>query len=181
MKSSFFKFALLRWLLPALLALLLSACAGAGPNRLVAEGKIATSISAVSHYGKGIGIGDFYINGKWGGVLYDGWGGGGATVCCVTMPSATNAPTMVTVKWETYRTGVAEERWHEATVPVNFAVPVGKSSGMYVHFLPGHRVEVWVTRQYPESTEYPGPAYPRPPAPDYVPLPDEKPEPAKGK
>jgi hypothetical protein len=76
-KNSFFQFPLLRWLLPALLALLLSACTGMGPNRLVAEGKIATSISAVSHYGKGIGIGDFYINGKWGGVLYDGWGGGG--------------------------------------------------------------------------------------------------------
>jgi hypothetical protein len=181
MKNRFFKSALVRWLLPSLLALLLSACAVAGSNRLVAEGRIGTSISSVSHYGNGIGIGDFYVNGSWGGVQYNGWGGGGKTVCCVSLPPTTSTPTMVTVKWETYRTEVTEERWHEAIVPVNFAVPVGKSSGMYVHFLPGHRVEVWVTRQYPESTEYPGPAYPHPPAPDYVPLPDEKPEPAKGK
>jgi len=181
MKSRFFKSALLRWLLPSLLVLLLSACAGAGSNRLIAEGKTSTPVSAVSHYGKGIGIGDFYINGQWGGVLYDGWGGGGATVCCVTLPRATNAPTMVTVKWKTYRTGVTEERWHEVTVPVHFDVPLGKSDGLKIHFLPGHRVEVWSARIGLWDPEYPGPPYPRPPAPDYVPLPDEKPEPAKGK
>ena len=181
MKNNFSKFALLRWLLPSLLVLLLSACAGAGSNRLIAEGKTSTPVSAISHYGKGIGIGDFYINGQWGGVLYDGWGGGGATVCCVTLPRATSTPTMVTVKWKTYRTGVTEERWHEATVPVNFAVPIGKSYGMVVHFLPGHRVEIWFADEGIGSPDYPGPAYPRPPAPDYVPLPDERPEPAKGK
>ncbi|MEM4990471.1 DUF3304 domain-containing protein [Collimonas sp. H4R21] len=181
MTNNFFKSALLRWLLPALLALLLSACAGAGSNRLIAEGKIGVTVSAVSHYGKGIGIGDFYINGQWGGVLYDGWGGGGSTVCCVSLPHTTSTPTMVIVKWKTYRTAVTEERWHEATVPVHFAVPPGDGYGLVVHFLPGHRVEIWYAGEGTGSPDYPGPAYPRGPAPDYVPLPDEKPEPGKGK
>jgi len=180
-KNSFSKFALLRWLLPALLALMLSACAGAGSNRLVAEEKIGTTISSVSHYGKGIGIGNFYVNGSWGGVQYNGWGGGGKTVCCVSLSRPTSTPTMVTVKWETYRTRVAEKRWHEATVPVHFAVPPGDGYGLKVHFLPGHQVEVWYARAGVANPDYPGPSYPRGPAPDYVPLPDEKPDPAKGK
>ncbi|SFB83634.1 DUF3304 domain-containing protein [Collimonas sp. OK412] len=181
MKNNHMKSLSLRWLLSTLIAVLSSGCAGAGSNRLVAEGNIGTTVSAVSHYGKGIGIGDFYINGQWGGVLYDGWGGGGATVCCVSLPRTTNAPTMVTVKWETYRTAVAEERWHEATIPVHFSVPPGDGDGLKVHFLPGHRVEIWYARIGLWDPEYPGPPYPRPPAPDYVPLPDEKPEPVKGK
>jgi hypothetical protein len=180
-KNNSSKFALLRWLLPILIAVILSGCAGTGTNRLMAEGRIGTSISSVSHYGNGIGIGDFYVNGGWGGVQYNGWGGGGKTVCCVSFPRTTSTPVMVTVKWKTYRTGVTEERWHEATVPVNFAVPIGKSDGMVVHFLPGHRVEIWFADEGIGSPNYPGPAYPSGPAPDYVPLPDEKPEPAKGK
>jgi hypothetical protein len=180
MTNNFFKSALLRWLLPSLLALLLSACAGAGSNRLMAEGKTATSLSSVGHYGKGIGISEFYVNGTWGGNQH-GWGGGGSTVCCVSLPRTTGSPTLVTVKWRTYRTGVSEELWHEATVPVHFSVPPGDGDGLKVHFLPGHRVEVWYARIGLWDPEYPGPPYPRPPAPDYVPLPDEKPEPVKGK
>jgi len=179
-KNNFSKFALLRWLLPALLALMLSACAGAGSNRLVAEGKIGTTISSVSHYGKGIGIGNFYVNGNWGGVQYNGWGGGGKTVCCVSLSRPTSTPTMVTVKWETYRLAVNEKRWHEATVPVHFSE--NEVGYLYIHFFPGHRIEVWSSAKYgPGNPKYQGPAYPSGPAPDYVPLPDEKSEPPKGK
>jgi hypothetical protein len=182
MTNSFFKFALLRWLLPTFLAVVISGCASAGSNRLMAEGKIATSISSVSHYGKGIGIGNFYVNGSWGGVQYNGWGGGGKTVCCISLPHTINAPIMVTVKWETYRTAVTEERWHEATVPLHISeAKPGTGYDMVVHFLPGHKVEVWIADEGIGSPNYPGPAYPRGPAPDYVPLPDEKPEPTKGK
>ena len=84
---------------------------------------------------------------------------------------------MVTVKWETYRSNVDEDRWHEATVPIHFAVAPGKSSGLFVHFLPGHRVELWMARAYPWGSEYPGPVYPQDPGPAYAPLPDEKPMP----
>jgi hypothetical protein len=78
-KSSFVQSNFLRWLLLMLLTLSISACAGAGSNRLVAEGKIATSLSSVGHYGKGIGISEFYVNGTWGGNQH-GWGGGGSSV-----------------------------------------------------------------------------------------------------
>ena len=61
------------------------------------------------------------------------------------------------------------------TVPIHFAVQPGKSSGLYVHFLPGHKVELWVSWPGPGSTLYPGPKFPFGPAPPYAPLPDEKP------
>jgi len=172
-KSSFVQSNFLRWLLLMLLTLSVSACAGAGSNRLVAEGKIAISLSSVGHYGKGIGISEFYVNGTLGGNQH-GWGGGGSAVCCVSLPRTTGSPTLVTVKWRTYRTGVSEERWYETIVPVHFAVPIGKSYGMVVHFLPGHRVEIWFADEGIGSPDYPGPAYPRGPAPDYLPLADEK-------
>ena len=88
---------------------------------------------------------------------------------------------MVTVKWKTYRTSFKEERWHEVTVPIHFAVPPGKSDGLKVHFLPGHRVEIWCARIGLWDPKYPGPAYPLGPAPDYLPLADESPEPQQGK
>jgi hypothetical protein len=82
-KNNFSKFALLRWLLPTFLVVLLTACAARGVNGLAPEGKTLTSLSSVTHYGKGIGVSEFYVNGKWGGAQYNGWGGGGATVCCL--------------------------------------------------------------------------------------------------
>jgi hypothetical protein len=96
---------------------------------------------------------------------------------------------MVTVKWETCdishikyvnnKKVNPEDRckssWHEQTVPVNFAEK--ELQYLYVHFLPGHRVEVWSSFPGAASTLYKGPAYPRGPAPDYAPLPNEKPQP----
>ena len=166
----------MRWFLLAVVAVALSACAKPGSDSLVPEGKIATSVSSVAHYGKGIGIAEFYINGRLSGHKYGGWGSS-AESCCMSMSMHPPQPLMVTVKWKTYRISFKEERWHEVTVPVNFAVPPGDSYGMNVHFLPGHRVEVWFARAGPGNPNYPGPAYPRDPAPDYIPLPDESPEP----
>lgn len=158
----------------------LNACAKSGSDSLVPDGKIAAPVSSIAHYGKGIGIAEFYINGNRKGSQYDGWGGGGSFNCCVILPTNLDKPLIVTVKWKTYRTSFKEERWHEATVPVNFAVPPGKSDGIKLHFLPGHKVEIWVAREGIGSPNYPGPKYPSGPAPDYVPLPNESPEPSKG-
>ncbi|MEM4988941.1 DUF3304 domain-containing protein [Collimonas sp. H4R21] len=180
MTNSFFKFALLRWLLPTLIAVLLSGCAARGVNGMAPEGQTPVSISSVVHYGKGIGISEFYVNGRRSGHQYDGWGSSGNS-CCLNLPDKPSMPLMMTVRWKTYRTNFKEERWHETTVPVNFAVSMGKSYGMVVHFLPGHRVEIWFADEGVGSSNYPGPPYPRGLAPDYVPLADEKPEPTKGK
>jgi hypothetical protein len=35
-------------------------------------GSIAMTLSSVAHYGKGIGIPEFYVNGQWGGIVEDG-------------------------------------------------------------------------------------------------------------
>jgi hypothetical protein len=148
-------------------------------------------IGAVGHYGSKIGIPDFYLNGNWGGNN-EGWGGGGAGMCCVLVPRYPTKPVMVKVKWTTCDIGhikyVNNRRVnpddrckleeHEATVPINFAVEPGKSSGLYVHFFPGHRVEIWVSRAGPGGTKYPGPAYPFGPAPPYAPVLDEKSDPS---
>jgi len=157
-------------LLALVIAPLLVACASTA-----SEDTIGTSVSGVGHYGKRIGVADFFVNGQWSGAV-TGWGGGGGNVCCVSLPRRTDKAVMVTVKWRTIRSNVGEEAWHEQTVPVNFAE---KEPGyMFVHFLPGHRVEVWSSAKLaPESMNYAGPAYPRGPAPDYAPLPTEKPQP----
>jgi len=161
------------------LAVLTTGCAGS--NDLVPDKDLmGVPVGAVGHYGWGIGIPEYSINGLWMGNVR-GWGGGLAGMCCVLLPKYPKEPFMVTVKWETYRSNVDEERHHEATIPVHFAVPPGDSSGMYVHFLPGHRVEAWVSRVGPGSTIYSGPPYPDGPAPQYVPLPDEKAQPSQAK
>jgi len=180
MSKNFVQSVLLRWLVPLLLALQLSACANAGSDSLAPEGQIPVPITGVTHYGKGIGVSEFYVNGRMSGHEYDGWGSSGDS-CCLNIPGTEAQSLMVTVKWKTYRTNFKEERWHEATVPVHFDVPLGKSDGLKVHFLPGHRVEVWSARIGLWDPKYPGPSYPAGPAPDYVPLPDEKPDPTKGK
>jgi hypothetical protein len=165
-----------RCVLLAFAAALATGCT-TGSNDLVPDkDKVGVPISAVGHYGSMIGIPEFSIDGIWGGNN-GGWGGGGKTLCCVLLPRTITKPVIVKVRWMTNRSNVGEERQHEETVPVHFAVPPGDSSGLYVHFLPGHHAEIWVTRGYPEGSQYPGPTYPRGPAPPYAPLPGEKPQP----
>ena len=171
---------LMRWILLAVVAWALSACNKAGSDSFWEERENGLPVSAVVHYGKGIGISEFYLNGKLSGHQYDGWGSSSDS-CCLPVPTHPPEPMMVTVKWKTYRTSFKEERWHEATVPINFAVPPGDGYGLKVHFLPGHRVEIWNSDKGNGSSDYPGPAYPYKPAPDYVPLLDEAPEPPQGK
>ncbi|MDM0043424.1 DUF3304 domain-containing protein [Variovorax dokdonensis] len=142
----------------------------------------ATSFAGVGHYGSGIVVTDYSIADARG-MRIEGWGGGGGSFCCVRVPrEIPDEPFFVTVKWETYRQKVDETREHEATVPVHFEVPPDQSGGIYAHFFPGHRVELWVTDAHsPYSTHTPvpygGPPFPRGPAPLYQPLPGEKPWP----
>lgn len=181
-KKNNFNPILMRWILLAFVTLALSACAKPGSTSLVGKGKIVTSVSSIAHYGKGIGIAEFYINGKWKGSQYNGWGGGGSFACCVSLLTTPDKPLMVDVKWKTYRTSFKEERWHEATVPLNISeAKPGSGYELAVHFLPGHKVELWIADKGTGAEDYPGPKYPYKPAPDYAPLPDEAPEPEQGK
>ncbi|WP_219211128.1 DUF3304 domain-containing protein [Variovorax boronicumulans] len=169
-------------------AVLATACASVESDFSPRADLIGAPVSAVGHYGKMIGIPQFSING-YGGGNSTGWGGGGGSVCCVLLPRNPAKPVLVTVKWQTCDIGHIvylndrkvnpDDRCkleaHEATVPIHFAVAPGDSSGLFVHFLPGHKVELWMAPGYPEGSAYPGPPYPREPGPAYAPLPDEKP------
>ncbi len=151
---------------------------------------ISTSVSGVGHLGRMTGIPNFYVNGQWAGAVR-GWGGGGGNVCCVSLKRTPNQPVMATVKWETcdishikFVNGRSvdpdaecKSSWHEQTVVVNFAEK--DLQYLYVHFLPGLRVEVWSSLIAPFGAEYTGPSFPKGPAPDYAPLPSEKPNPQK--
>ncbi|WP_407059780.1 DUF3304 domain-containing protein [Comamonas composti] len=139
-------------------------------------------VAAIGHYGDMVGVSDYYVNGSRIGSA-SGWGGGGAVSCCVMVPKNPMQPFSINVKWVTcdirhikYVNGLAvdpnrrcKEEVHEAAIPVNFAVTPDDSEGMYLHFLPGHRVEAWVSRVSPNSSKYPGPAYPRGVPPIYSP------------
>jgi len=176
---------IVRWLLSALLLVTLAACSTQRPEGDAAPvAMMPTSLSGVGHLGAHVGIPQFSVNGYWGGNV-GGWGGGGGGVSGgFSLPAQKpSTPYMVTVKWETCDTRhnkyVNDQRVdpnarcirtpHEAIVPVHFDVSTGKSGGTYVHFLPGNKVEVWVTEMGPNASDYPGPAYPRGPAPDYAP------------
>ena len=165
----------------------LTGCATGGNDLISDQTKVGASVSGVGHYGSMIGIPSFSVDGFSAGNAM-GWGGGGGGVCCVLLPAKVTKPVMVTVKWEScdvghirYVDGRAVDRearckqaHHEARVPIHFTVEPEDSSGLYVHFLPGHKAEVWVTPGYPEQSGYPGPKFARGPAPDYAPLSGEK-------
>ncbi|RYF42811.1 MAG: DUF3304 domain-containing protein, partial [Comamonadaceae bacterium] len=150
------------------IAALLSACALHSNDLVPDQDKVGVPVTAIGHYGAMIGIPEYSINGFHGGNN-SGWGGGGSTSCCVLLPRTVTKPVIVTVKWQTCdisrikfvndRIVDPSERCilqeHEATVPIHFAVPPGDSSGLYVHFLPGHQVELWVSWPGPGSTLYP--------------------------
>ena len=172
-------------------AALATGCSTSADDLVPDKDMTGVSISGVGHYGANIGVPNFSLNGRWGGNSF-GWGGGGGGMCCVLLPRKITKPVLVNVKWQTCDVGgivyVNNRRVdpdaeckleeHEATVPVQFEVQPGEGgAGLFVHFLPGNRVELWYPRGYPESSSYPGPKYPFGPAPDYAPLPSDGPQP----
>jgi len=165
-------------------AYVLTGCSGNNFRQAPKEDMVGAAIGAVGHYGANIGIPELYVNGYWGGNNV-GWGGGGAGVCCVPLPRKVTKPVFVTVKWETCDTSAikylngrrvdpdaeCKSEFHEATVPVHFEVEPGRGFALVVHFFPGGQPEAWYTRSYPEARDYPGPKFPRGPAPVNPPFP----------
>ena len=164
-----------RLLITFVLVFIVSGCATYRSDFLLDDDTIGVPFSSVGSYGNGIGIPRYRLNGKGSGYAL-GWGTSG-TSCCVLLPKKITPVTVtVTVTWETYRSNVDESINHAATVPVHFADSAGKSSGLYVHFLPGHKVELWVSWLPPQHPDYLGPKFPQKPGPRYLPLPGEKSE-----
>ena len=169
-----FAHALRTLLISLLLGVMTAGCNKDSSEDLVSDkDMVAVPIGGVGHYGEGITVTEFSINGNRAGRI-EAWGGGGAGHCCVLLPRQVSQPMIVTVNWATTRTDVNEFREHTATVPIHFEVQPGDGgTGLYVHFLPGHRVEVWYPRDYPESTSFEGPKFPTGLAPPYETLPNE--------
>jgi hypothetical protein len=175
------------WLASLSVVLMLSACTMHANDLVPDQDKVGVTVSAVGHYGSMIGIPEYSVDGFHAGNN-SGWGGGGSTSCCVLLPRVVTKPVVVTVRWQTCdishikyvnnrKVDPSDQctlQEHEATVPIHFAVPSGQGAGLKIHFLPGHRIEVWYTRQGPSGSDYPGPKYPFGPPPRYAPLPEGK-------
>ncbi|MGL4605676.1 MAG: DUF3304 domain-containing protein [Iodobacter sp.] len=103
-----------------------------------------------------VAIISFYVDGQWGGNIR-AMGGGGKTVCCVSMPREyPKEGIKVKVRWNA--TDTLEEHWFEKEVNVD---PYSSKGGdVYVHFLPNQQVRVVVSNIHPMSPEYPGPGMP---------------------
>ena len=164
------------------LAMLAAGCASSSEDLFPDKRTIGVPVGGVGHYGSGILVTEFIIDEKFRAGYVEGWGGGGAGDCCVLLPRHVTKPIAITVRWKTSHDGLEKLAEHEATVPIHFAVDPGEGgSGLYVHFMPGHKVEVWYAGPTPASGRYPGPAFPRGPAPRYVPLPGEKSMPSQAR
>ncbi|MDM0044898.1 DUF3304 domain-containing protein [Variovorax dokdonensis] len=159
------------------LAALATGCDSQSKDLFPDKSTIGVAVAGVTHYGTGIEVAQVSID-EFRAGLYRGWGETNAGDCCVLLPrNIPKEPVVVTVRWKTNRLNVDESLWHEARAPIHFAVAPENSSGLRVHFLPGHRVELWVTRTGTQHPNYPGPRLEGLP-PAYQPLPGEQPEPA---
>jgi hypothetical protein len=101
------------------------------------------------------GIAEFSVDG-YGGHGIEPNGGGGAFVCCVTIPRRWHTGMKVTVRWA--EDAVVPGPWKErvVTVPEYTKQDIGFFA---VHFYPGDVVKVLVTAKIVGHPDYP---YPRP-------------------
>jgi hypothetical protein len=115
--------------------------------------KVSTELSGLNYTNKWVTT--FSVNGYHGpGVSPNG--GGGAFVCCVTIPERWHAGMKVTVRWT--EDDRIPDLWKERVVdvPEYTKQDIG---GFVVHFYPGDIVKVLVTTKMEGHPDYP---YPRP-------------------
>ncbi len=120
-----------------------------------AEKNITASIELSGLNYRDIGISDFSVDGYGGHSIFPN-GGGGAFVCCVTIPRKWHAGMKVKVRWveDADVPGAWKERIVE--VPEYTERDIGTFA---VHFYPDDTVKVLVTTKIIGHPEYP---YPRP-------------------
>ena len=139
------------------------------------EPMTSVRVGAVGHYGDGMGVLAYAVNGSYGGNV-SSWGGGrGMGAVSLPRHPSKSKDYSIRVDWVSCDVRNMEydennirigpylgciELKHSAVIPVHFTVDPGNSTGLYLHFLPGHKVEAWVTEGYPEGAGYPGPHSP---------------------
>lgn len=140
----------------------LSACSQEGDLPPTAT----ASLSAYNHTSDHIG--QYYVDGQWGGNSY-AYGGGGSFVCCITYPRQWHTGLSAKVRWTTSSSNPADPRiltWHEKVVPIESYEKTGTT--LNVHFLPNSEVRLIITSMSAGTPGYAGPDAPDPP-PDWPP------------
>lgn len=116
------------------------------------EKTVGVTLTGLDHLDADLSIQNFSVNGVSGHQA----GGGGRSVCCVSLPEVWRPDLKVNVRWAVtdWKRKVYSE--HERIVPVERYDEVGM---LYVHFLRDGTVRVISFNGYPEKAGYPGPPY----------------------
>lgn len=97
-----------------------------------------------------IGVGDFYINGTWGGSS-DSHTGGGHSVCCVLIPEKWHPGLVVNVKW--IRADLSPKQYsYQAEVQ-----PYTEPGALQILFMENDIVKVYVNDYWPCTPMHPMP------------------------
>lgn len=126
--------------------------------------KLTAQISGYNHTDQYIH--QFYVDGAWGGNVM-AYTGGGSFVCCIVYPRQWRDGLTANVRWTTSSpdpnaTGPeTQERWHEATVPIEAYKEPG--TRLNVHFLPEDKVRLIIFSGSDGAEGYPGPRLPKKP------------------
>lgn len=97
-----------------------------------------------------IGVGDFYVNGTWGGNS-DPHTGGGSSVCCALIPEKWRPGLVVNIKW--IRSDLSPRQYSfQAEVP-----PYTESGALQVLFMENDTVKVYVNDYWPCTPMHPMP------------------------
>lgn len=144
-------------------AFLLTACASLEDNLT------GVPVGSISHYSKGVAITKFTVNGRTAGSNCSGGNGGVTTQIVLEKDFA--GPLTLDVKWEICnfrhylkdkqeKNSYCIEESYEAKVPVHVVDTPAGDAFLYLHFFNDNSVEAWMSKFYPESKNYPGPAFP---------------------
>ncbi|MDD1964721.1 DUF3304 domain-containing protein [Pseudomonas putida] len=111
-------------------------------------------------------IHQYYVD-QSGGANVRAYGGGGKFTCCIGVPGEWRPGMMATVRWTTSASRKSKkpytgETWHEERVLIEPYDEEATTLG--VHFLPMGKVRLIISRMGAGHPDYPGPAYPVPPA-----------------
>ncbi|MGY0611839.1 DUF3304 domain-containing protein [Luteimonas sp. A501] len=102
-------------------------------------------------------------------LVDDSWagegGGGGKTVCCISLPIRWHQDLQAKVRWERCDrfdrdNPVSDEeacQWHEKMVPVH---PYDRVGATWLHIISDDEVLIIPSMMAPNHPDYPGPGYP---------------------
>lgn len=118
------------------------------------EKTVGVTLTGLDHLEAHLSIQEFSVNGVSGQQA----GGGGSSVCCVSLPAVWRPGLTVKVKWGVTNWPHKAYSWHERVVPVEQYDEMGD---LHIHFLRDGSVRAICTMYGAWGTDglYPGPSY----------------------